>query len=125
MEDVKLNFLHICENAFVSQDKKLSVINIFNQIRASNFPAAHPKFSIVTNISGIEGEYSEVVEIIAPNGEIVARAENNKMIIQKDGAANFIANFIGVVFPVDGKYKIVVKVNNILVDEENFILLSK
>ncbi len=126
MANVKLNFLHVCENAFVSQDGKLSVVGIFNQIKAANFPAAHPKLSIVSSFAGDAGNYSEIIEIVSPTGEIIARAENNEIGIEKSGgSANFIANFIGLVFSLEGKYIIRAKVNGNVLNEDNFILLSR
>ncbi|EKE15742.1 MAG: hypothetical protein ACD_11C00108G0036 [uncultured bacterium] len=124
MADVKLNFLHVCENAFVSQDGKLSIIGIFNQIKASNFPAAHPKLSIVSSISGVADDYLEVIEIVSPKAEVIARIENNVKIQKEGGAANLIASFVNLIFLIGGKYTIRIKVNNELLSEDNFILLG-
>lgn len=32
MENVKLNFAHVCENAFLSQDGKINIIGDFDKI---------------------------------------------------------------------------------------------
>lgn len=124
MKNVKLNFLHVCENAFVAQDGKMSIIGIFNQIKASNFPAAYPKLSIVSSISGAIGDYLEVIEIVSPRAEVIARVENNIKIQKEGGAANLIAGFINLVFIIDGKYTIRIKINGDLINEENFIILG-
>lgn len=124
MTNIKLNFLHVCENAFVAQDGKLSIIGIFNQIKAPNFPAAHPKLSIVSSISGAVGDYLEVIEIVSPRAEVIARVENNITIQREDGAANLIASFVNLIFLINGKYTIRIKINGVLLNEESFILLD-
>ena len=126
MANIELKFLHVCENALVSQGGNLSIVEIFNQIKADNFPAAHPKLAIVSSFSGDIGKYIEIIEIVSPKGEVIARVEKSEIEITKSGgAANFIANFIGLIFSVEGKYLIRVKVNGRLLSEDNFILLSK
>jgi hypothetical protein len=124
MADVKLNFLHVCENAFTSSDGKLNIIGIFNQIKASSFPAAHPKLSIVSSISGKIGDYTEVIEIVSPRAEVIARVENNIKIQREGGSANLIAGFVNLIFLIGGKYTIRIKINGDLLNEENFILLG-
>lgn len=124
MADVKLNFLHVCENAFVSQDGKLSIISIFNQIRANKFPAAHPKLSIVSSVSGGVGKYTEMIEIVSPRAEVIAQVENDIEIQREGGSANLIASFVNLIFLMSGKYIIRVKINGNVLSEDNFILLG-
>lgn len=125
MENVKLNFLHVCENAFVSQSGNLNIIEIFDQINANNFPAAHPKLAIVSSFSGEIGKYKETIEIVSPEGSIIAKVEKDEIeIVQSGGVANFIANFIGLIFSSEGKYKIRVTVNDQILSEDKFILLK-
>ncbi|MFA6160329.1 MAG: hypothetical protein WC678_04580 [Parcubacteria group bacterium] len=121
----RLNFVHICENAFTSSDGKLNVIGIFDQINALNFPALHPRLMIVTSVAGNIGKYIENIEIVSPKGEIIARAGNPIEIFKDGGSTNFIADFIGIVFPEDGVYKIRVKINETVVDNNGFIMIKK
>jgi len=124
MADIKLNFLHVCENAFVSQDGKLSIIGIFNQIKADNFPAAHPKLSIVSSVSGGVGKYAEIIEIVSPRAEVIAQVENDIEIQREGGSANLIASFVNLIFLMSGKYTIRIKINGNVLSEDNFILLG-
>lgn len=112
MANVDLKFLHICENAFISQEGKLSVIGIFNQIKFNRVPAIYPTFSIVAGISGKKGNYKEEIQIISPDGDTMASIRNDKAEIKDDdGSTNFIANFAGFVFPKKGEYSIKVKID--------------
>ncbi|PJA86575.1 MAG: hypothetical protein CO141_04045 [Candidatus Moranbacteria bacterium CG_4_9_14_3_um_filter_42_9] len=128
MANVKLNFLHVCENAFTSSDGKLNIIGIFNQINATNLPALHPRLMIVTSLAGEVKGYMESIEIISPKGQVIAKAGNPIEIFKEDGSANFIADFVGIVFPDEGKYKITVKVDENIINADNndsFILIKR
>jgi len=61
--NIKIEFGHICENIIIATSGNLSVINIFNQINATTFPAVHPILFILVGASGEEGEYELSLEI--------------------------------------------------------------
>lgn len=125
MGNIKLNFLHICDQVLISEGKT-SIINIFNIIRAVGFPAIHPRFAIITNISGDAGLFEEKIEIMSPNNELIAGV-SGRAEIKSDGANNFISNFINLKFPVEGKYWIRIRVGEITLTQkdEYFILVKK
>jgi hypothetical protein len=128
MTNPKLNFIHVCENAFTSLDGKLNIIGIFNQINTINLPALHPRLMIVTSLAGEVKKYSESIEIISPKGQIIAKAGNPIEIFKDNGSANFVADFVGIVFPEEGEYKIVVKTDENIINVDNndsFILIKK
>jgi hypothetical protein len=123
---MKLNFLHICENAFFSEDKKLNIIGIFNTINTSAFPATHPKFSIAINISDYKNE-SGVLLVQSPNKEtfIEIPIEKDKLSENKNNA-NIVLNFIGATFPVEGKYPVILKTDKTIIEgRDDHILLQK
>ena len=125
MANVKLNFVHVCENAFTSSDGKLNIIGIFNQINALNFPALHPRLMIATSVSGEVRKYTESIEIVSPGGEVIARAGNPIEIFKSGGSANFIADFVGIVFPIEGKYEIKIKIDSEEIENDLFIMIKK
>ena len=104
MNEVKLNYLHICENAFFSEDKKLNIIGIFDAISTSQVPAMHPSFSIAFNFSGYSADKIFELHITSPSGEVIAKAPvklNQNVPFGK--AANFVINIVGLVFKEKGK----------------------
>ncbi|MFA5777059.1 MAG: hypothetical protein WC906_01310 [Parcubacteria group bacterium] len=126
MENVKLNFLHVCENASISREGKLSVIGIFNQIRFNRLPAVYPIFFIVVGLTGDEGVYSEEIQIISPDGEIAASVKNDNVEIKENGGStNFLSSFAGFVFSKQGKYSIRVLVDGNPKDEITIEIVSK
>ncbi len=126
MADVKLNFVHVCDQVLISEGKA-SIISIFDEIRTTNFPAVHPKFSIISNISGKLGNYMQIIEILTPSGSKLAMVSGQSKIEKDGGKNNFIANFVNFIFPEEGKYKIVVKIGDDILNKDNdtYILVRK
>lgn len=117
MENIKLNFAHICENVILDKNGNLSIINIFNQINAVAFPAVHPKMVIIIGVGRIESKEEERCSLkikISPMGEIMdVIPEVNKDIEFNKGVeeVRFFANFSPVVFPKAGFYEVSVSVS--------------
>lgn len=115
----ELNYLHICDAVIISKENNnLSLINIFNGIKGKSFPVVHPRFSIITNISGETGEHNQVVEIISPAGQVISRIEGKSSLVD-NGTHNFIANFLMVTLPLAGRYFVRVTVDDDVVSKEN------
>src|SRR3989338_7248419 len=85
---IKIDFGHICENVIVAQNGNLSIINIFNQINADNFPAVHPVLFVVIGANGEVGEYEVSVKIKKKEEKepIITQTLPNKMKIPKSPA---------------------------------------
>lgn len=99
----KLNFIHICENAFVTEGtKSLNLIGMFDGINSPGFPAVHPKFSIVANVDAdTVGKHTTTLLIKKDNKEI------SKFIMPFDGIRHqIIQNLINYPFPEEGTYRI-------------------
>jgi hypothetical protein len=125
MTKFKINFFHVCDQVLVSEGK-VSAINIFDAINTRDVPAVYPRFSVLANVSGEPGSWEEKVEIVSPNGELIASVFNT-IKIEQNSSNNFIANFINLMFAVDGKYLIKIIVNNetISKEDEHFFLVKK
>lgn len=65
----KLNFAHICDMAFLSQDKKLNIIGVFERIFAQKFPLRYPKMSVVMNLSIEKGTHELLLLLQKKGGE--------------------------------------------------------
>lgn len=82
MKNYKLNFLHLCDVAILSQDNKLSVIGIFNAINLSTLPGQLPKATLVANIGLLQESTSDLaftLQFKAPDGKILPIAEIQQM----------------------------------------------
>ena len=127
MDKIKINFLHICENAFFSQDKKLNIIGIFDQINVEGLPALHPKFSIAINVSGTVYDKKKVLEIISPSNKAIISPEMESEKLENKPKANMVINIVGLQFDEEGNYKIILKINDIIVspEREDFFAVKK
>lgn len=127
MANIKLKNCFISENVIISSDNKISIINMFSEIKSLGFPVMFPKFNILVSISGDIGEYKEVIEIVS--------VLDNKVIVKTDGLAkidglgghNFLATFVNIPFTNEGTYWIKVTVDGEVITNknENTILLKK
>ena len=106
--------------ANVSQDGKLNVLGIFNQVNAYNFPARHPSMYIVLQFIADIGETStprqvKVRLLDADANELGAGGGNFQFVEARGGPrpeANMILQINDLVFQKPGIYEFVVLVDN-------------
>lgn len=113
---IRLLFTHICDTAFISEgSKNLNIIGIFENISARNFPASHPKFSVVSSVQGDAGNYNQTLTITNKlTNEEISRISGPTNISMPNGKALFIGTFVMTTFPSAGKYLV-----NILINDNN------
>lgn len=119
---IKLLFAHICDTAFISEGSKtLNVIGIFENIGASNFPAIHPKFSVVSAIQGDAGNYNQTLTITnKQTGLEIGRVSGPSNITSPNGKALFISTFVMITFPSAGKYIVNILINDSKIGDLEF-----
>lgn len=126
MINFKLNFLHICDSVLISNTGNISVINIFNTIFTPNFPAIHPKFTIFCNIIGDEvGRGNIKISIFDPEKKIIAEVPGEVVIASPNSEANFVANFLNILFTKEGEYLVEIKINEIKINEKDYFIKTK
>ena len=118
MENIKINFLHICENAFFAEDKKLNIIGIFDSIYAKGFPAIHSRFSIALNVTGKIYDKKIIIEIMSPEGILITSWPLKNVKLGNEPKTNLVLNFIGVRFPKPGNYKIILKIDDEIISSD-------
>jgi len=100
-----LEFVHIADNVIQSDDGKVSIIGIFNNIK--KIPAVI-SFYVVTRLSQVPSKTKSVtVRIFGPKGDMFQEI-NISGSVGKDNKVGIIARFDGIEFIEKGKY--VVKV---------------
>jgi hypothetical protein len=65
---VETKFVHICDNAFVAPDGKLSMMGVFDIIRAIELPQTHPELFVVVSIAGPAGEHDGKIIVESLSG---------------------------------------------------------
>lgn len=123
---MKLNFAIICDNAFTDSRDRLNIIQTLDTIIAPDFPAIHPRLTIVTNFSvekkdDRNKEYIQAVIIKHKNEEtkLAELKTKNKL---KKGINNlqFIAYFVGLKFHEEGLHDVIIKLNDKEISQISF-----
>ena len=121
MNDLKLDFAIICDNAFLDANGKLNINGVFDTIKSTGFPAAHKNMSIVIKMKMPEGLYNEIVKIKRNGSDIVSTPET-KIKKDKSGTHQFIHHFINTIFPEAGDYAVEIQINGNLIETSKLIL---
>jgi len=117
MANVKINYAHICDMAFLSQGGKANVIGIFKNVFSKNFPASHPKFSVIVSVSvdNMRGAHEEKIKIFRKSDQKMIGPEIKVQFnIQNDQQElNFMADIVNIIFEKPDEYEV-----KIFFDEE-------
>ena len=117
----KLELLTICDYASISQDNKLSMMGLFDQIFVNNLPTQHSQFYIVGIITGEAGGVKELtLSIKTPSETDAIPPQSLKVTIGPNGKSNIIAGVEN--FPISeaGMYKISLNSDSKKLGEKEF-----
>lgn len=120
-----LTFL-VADYANLSQEMKLNVMGIFNQINAHNFPARHQSLYVVIKLAPDFGEYagsrSFTLRLLDSDGGEVFSLTGPILIPETHGGrqreTQLILQLRDLVFPAPGTYAFVVLIDNRQVGDE-------
>jgi len=111
----KLNFVHICENAFLSKEDKINIIGDFDIIstkRGKEAAVLFFPFFVVTNFTVPPNKrYSQKIALIS--------LEDETILFSKEIPLEATGNKVGVIlrveagFPKGGRYKVLVEMDSI------------
>lgn len=107
MSNLKVELIALADYALTAEDKKLSVMGIFDKIFLKAVPASHPRMSFVVTISGTaHSEETITMRIISPSKKEIFKADA-KIRLGDNGKANMVSNFEGLPLSEAGVYKFV------------------
>jgi hypothetical protein len=92
----------------------LTLVGVFDTIRAKAFPAQHGVFAVYMKMTDLNGAYRFGVEIRSPDGStVLAGAKANDDIRVNDPlvAIDFAINFPGITLPAPGRYPVTLLYN--------------
>lgn len=110
-----ISFL-LCDQVMTEENtKKASLIGIFGNIFANQFPAVHPKFVVFTAWlnNNIDKTYKLDIKILDPEGNYLnAKITNFDLKIDKSKTGTYgVFNFINTSFNKEGIHKIEIYLN--------------
>ena len=111
---MKLLYVLLADHAFLSIDKKLNIIGIFENINAARFPVTHPKFVVVSSIEPSKKEFKMSIVIADGEGRPImdnVPEQNISLPAAIDRNFNFIVEIINSTFPKAGDYEVQILVD--------------
>ena len=74
-----LNFTLLCDDVRQEMGGKISLMGIFDNLYAQNFPAMHPRLVIINESSEVAGEFGTTLRILAPDRKSILRENNARL----------------------------------------------
>lgn len=125
---MKLHYVLLADHAFLSIDKKVNIIGIFETINAAKFPVDHPKFVVIGSIFPDKTNFKLNLDLINDKGISLMKNTNEKEIaLPAEGGSrnfNFIIEMLNTTFPESGEYKIVINVDGKKIGEHSLRVLE-
>jgi hypothetical protein len=110
---MKLNFVHLCDYAFLGDNGKINLIGIFESFYPKSVPFSHSQFFIVTNATvNKSGTVKQLIKIVRnrDNTDIVAPLEFELTAgsVSESGETKVgvLGRLDGVTFEEEGNYTI-------------------
>ncbi len=107
MKKTTIKYMTFCDHAFLSQNNKLNIIGIFDQVNVAQFPGGLPRAFVVA-ILNTEPNKNRRFSIKGKLGDkTVFPAINMEGAVGESGVHNIIVDLAGIGFPQQGDYEFV------------------
>ncbi len=125
---MKLLYVLLADHAFLSIDKKVNIIGVFETINAVKFPVTHPKFVVVGSIAPSKDKFKMGVVLSDNEGKpLMGNANEKEINLPKESVKrnfNFIVEIINPTFPRPGGYKVQILVDGERIGEQSLKVLE-
>ena len=99
-----IDYMHICDYAFVADGGKAAIIGIFDQINASSFPTSHPYMAVALKLRDEPHRTLPIkITVARPSGDKLAELDA-VVATGADGSANVNLNLVNLQFQEAGRY---------------------
>jgi Family of unknown function (DUF6941) len=100
----EVEYIHICDYAFLADGGKPCVIGIFDTIAGPTFPLAHPQMAIAFKVQGPPHAVVPItIEFALPNGQSMMSIDG-QVALSSEGAAFIDFKLHNIQFPEPGRY---------------------
>jgi hypothetical protein len=125
---MKLLYALLCDNAFLSIDRKVNMIGVFETINAQKFPVTHPKFVIVGSIEPTKKNFKMSLNIVDEDSKpILGDIQEREVNLPQETSGqnfNFIIEVINTNFSSAGTYRVQVSIDGKVIGEILFKVLE-
>lgn len=113
---MKLLYALLCDHAFLSIDRKVNIIGVFETINAASFPVVHGKFTLVGSIAATKEKFKLAIDIVSEKTSqsiLQEQQEREVNLPSNEGKKNFnfIIEMINTSFPEAGNYLVDIKID--------------
>lgn len=99
-----IDYMHICDYAFVAEGGKAAIIGIFDKISATTFPTNHPYMAVALKLRDEPHRTLPIkITVARPNGDKLAELDG-AVATGDDGSANVNLNLVNLQFQEPGRY---------------------
>lgn len=120
-----IELLETCDYAVISQDNKLSILGIFDQIVINTSPSNHSKMFVVAVIRGQpNSKHTFEISIKDPTGKNVLPEMKLEPTIGPNGKTNILAELANLPIPVQGEYKVKLSSLGVLLGTRSFNVIK-
>ena len=117
---MELDFAFLADAAVVDATGKLSVLGVFDRIRAPEFPARHGRIALVMRLaarSEDEGKHKVEIRLRGADGQDILRLDGEVRVGPGASTGEHtriaqVLNLDGVVFPRPGAYRFEIRIND-------------
>jgi hypothetical protein len=126
---MKLSYALVCDHAFLSIDRKVNIIGVFETINAQSFPVNHQKFTLVGSVAPSKDKFKMAIDIVAEDTDksILKDVQERDVVLPPNNEGknfNFIIEIINTVFPKAGYYLVKVVIDGEILSSQKLLLLQ-
>ncbi len=115
----KLSYTLLCDDVRQELGGKFSLMGLFETIFAGSFPAIHPRFAIVNEWTGGQGEFLATIRLLGPDkNQVLSESESKLVLYSETQRHRDIAVRFNTTFPSPGTYWV-----EVLLDHERIGLV--
>jgi hypothetical protein len=101
----RLNYTLLCDDVRQELGGKFSLMGLFESIHANVFPAIHPRFAIVNELTGGKGEFIVKIKLLSPNkAEVLSESETKISLYNETQRHRDISVRFNTTFSTPGTY---------------------
>lgn len=101
----RLSYTLLCDDVRQELGGKFSLMGLFESIYANVFPAVHPRFAIVNELTGGKGEFTVKIKLLSPNKEdVLSESETKISLFGENQRHRDISVRFNSTFPMPGTY---------------------
>ncbi|OGY22787.1 MAG: hypothetical protein A2126_01330 [Candidatus Woykebacteria bacterium GWB1_45_5] len=119
---MKLLYALLCDSAFLSIDRKVNIIGVFETINAAKFPVTHPKFVIVGSVAPSKKNFKMSINIVDEENKVpvLGDIQEREVSLPKEGGGqnfNFIVEVVNANFAKPGSYSVKISIDSEVIGE--------